>query len=303
MQQATTYERVLETSKRANWRIEDVIGNGRRMDFTRPFLPESFARVTGLNFLDPGEQLRLNQIRGHGYLAMFELVERCILPLIEGEKVTRPGSDPFRAEAISQFAVEELKHIELFVRFRREFTEDFDTPCGFIGPADAIGDQIRSHGKLGLALFVLAIEWATQCHYVESVRDNQALDPQFKNLLKAHWAEESQHVKIDALLFQEQAARSTPAEIEQAIADFLDIGLFIDGGLRQQVDLDVEALEAAIGRTLEEADRETLRPVQHQAMRWTFLGSAMRNAGLLETLGAVTPAGRARLEEVAGAFC
>jgi hypothetical protein len=38
-------------------------------------------------------------------------------------------------------------------------------------------------------------------------------------------------------------------------------------------------------------------------MRWTFLGSAMRNEGFLDTLGEVSSAGRARIEQVAPAFC
>jgi hypothetical protein len=50
-------------------------------------------------------------------------------------------------------------------------------------------------------------------------------------------------------------------------------------------------------------ERERFAAVQHQAMRWTFLGPAMRNDGFLSALGEVSPAGRARIEEVAPAFC
>jgi hypothetical protein len=37
---------------------------------------------------------------------------------------------------------------------------------------------------LGVAIAVLHIEWITLRHYIEGVRDNQDLDPQFKSLLK-----------------------------------------------------------------------------------------------------------------------
>jgi hypothetical protein len=273
------------------------------MDFSKPFLPESFARTASLDFLNPVERLKLNQIRAFVYLAMFELVERCILPLIEDWAPSGPGQDPHRTPALAQFAAEEAKHIELFVRFRRAFVEGFDIACGFIGPADVIGAAIRAHGRLGLSLFVLGIEWATQRHYVESVQGDQDLDPQFKSLLKHHWMEESQHAKLDTLVFQELAARATAEQIDQAIDDFLDIGAFIDGGLTQQAGLDLASLEAAIGRRLPEAQAETFHLVQHQAMRWTFIGTALRNQGFLEAVGAVSPAGRARLESVAPAFC
>ena len=190
MTQIHSYERLLETSQRVAWRVEDIIGGDKQLDFSKSFLPESFARVERLAFLDPRERRVLNQIRAFGYLSMFELVERCILPFINDNIPSARGQDPHRTPALAQFAAEEAKHIELFVRFRREFATGFDVDCGFIGPAEEIGAAVRNHGHLGVAVFVLAIEWATQVHYVESVRDDQSLDPQFKSLLKHHWLEE-----------------------------------------------------------------------------------------------------------------
>ena len=265
MIQDLSYERLLDTSKRVNWRLEDIIGDDKPMDFSKPFLPESFARTAPLDFLTPAERLKLNQIRAFGYLAMFELVERCILPIIVDLAPSKLGQDPHRRPALVQFAAEEAKHIELFVRFRRAFVEGFDVSCGFIGPAEDIGAAIRAHGQLGLALFVLGIEWATQRHYVESVRDDTDLDPQFKSLLKHHWLEESQHAKLDALIFYELAARAGPEQVDQAIEDFLDIGAFIDGGLAQQVQLDLATLEEAIGRTVSSARRSSRRNIRRCA--------------------------------------
>ncbi len=299
----TSYQRLLETSQRVNWQVDDIIGGDNRLDFARPFLPESFARTAALNFLSPREQLALNHIRAHGYLAMFELVERCVLPFIEAHIPSTPQQDDFRSPALAQFAAEEAKHIELFVRFRREFEDGFGTPCGFIGPADEIGAAISSHTAMGLAIFILGIEWATQRHYLESVRDDAALDPQFKSLLKHHWVEESQHAKLDALVFEEMAARASAEELEAAVEDFLAIGGFVDAGLKQQAELDCASLEAAMGRLLSPAERAEMQAQQHQAMRWTFIGSALVNKGFIEAIGAATPVGRARLEQVASAFC
>lgn len=302
MYQDLNYATVLETSRRANWDLEQVIGAGR-MNFALPFLPESFARVRPLAFLSPQEQRALNHIRAHGYLAMFELVERCILPFIGEHSPSGDGDEAWRTPALEQFAAEELKHIELFVRFRREFTDAFGTECGFIGPAEEIGAAVRNHSPLGMAMFVLAIELATLVHYLESVRDDQALDPQFKSLLKHHWMEESQHAKLDAMLFREIAARCTPDQVAQGFADFLDIGGFIDAGLAQQVELDLAALQVAIGRTLTADQCSQFRTEQLQAMRWTFLGSALTNDRFLDEIGAVSRDARAQIEVVAPAFC
>jgi len=303
MTSSQTYQGLLETSQRINWSVEDVIGRGQQLDFSRPFLPENFARVRELTFLSPREQLILNHIRAHGYLAMFELVERCILPFIDAHTASTDEQDEWRTPALAQFAAEERKHIALFTAFRSEFAEGFGMDCGFIGPAEDIGAAVRDHGELGLAIFVLGIEWATQRHYLESVRDDQSLDLQFKSLLKHHWLEESQHAKLDAMVFQELAAHATSEQLDAAIDDFLDIGGFIDGGLCQQTGLDLAAFERATGRSLSPDERARFLESQLQAMRWTFLGSALVNEGFLGAIGTVTASGRARIEEVAPAFC
>ncbi|RAK68686.1 hypothetical protein [Phenylobacterium kunshanense] len=303
MFQGYNYERLLEISKRINWRVDDIIGPDKPMDFTKPFLPESFARTAELEFLTPAERLKFNQIRGFGYLAMFELVERCILPVIEAHAPSRPDQDSHRTAALNNFVVEEAKHIELFVAFRQAFQAGFDVDCGFIGPAEHIGATVRSHTDMGVSLFILAIEWATQQHWLESVQGDEDLDPQIKSLLQHHWMEESQHAKLDALVFFELAASAGSEGVVAGVEDFLEIGLFIDGRLKQQTELDLASLEAAIGRKLVPADRDTFLARQHQAQRWTFLGSALSNQGFLKALGEVSPAARRRIEEVAPAFC
>lgn len=60
-----SYHETLATSARINWKIEDIIGGDKRLDFTRRFLPESLARVEPLTFLTAHEKLVLNQIRAH----------------------------------------------------------------------------------------------------------------------------------------------------------------------------------------------------------------------------------------------
>lgn len=77
---------------------------------------------------------------------------------------------------------------------------------------------------------MLGIEWATQRPYLESVREDAALDPQFKSLLKHHWLEDSQHGKLDALVFEEMAAHTRPEDLTAAVEDFLAIGAATPAG-------------------------------------------------------------------------
>ena len=81
MQHNYSYQSAFAASGRVNWKIEDLIGGDKKLDFSKPFMPESLAQVKKLTFLTPEEQRTLNQIRGHEYLSMFGLVEEFILPV------------------------------------------------------------------------------------------------------------------------------------------------------------------------------------------------------------------------------
>lgn len=297
------YQETLAASVKANWRVEDIIGGDKRLDFTRSFMPDSLARVNSIEFLNDDEKILLNQIRGYGYLCTFGIVEEFILPFVLDHARPHLNEDDYRTRALLQFASEEAKHIQLFREFAEEFKQGFVTDCEIIGPAEDIGKGVLSHGPLGVALVILGTEWATQKHYLESIRDDNGLDPQFKSLLRHHWIEEAQHTKIDTLMVQALTDNLAPAQIENGIRDYASIGGFIDSGLKQQVEFDMQALERASGRTLNESEQEQFRSIQLQALRWTYLGSAMTHPNFLATVGEFSPGVRKQIEEMAPAFC
>jgi hypothetical protein len=297
------FRETLVASQRINWRIEDIIGEDKPLDFTKPFLPESLARTANMYFLTSGERLVLNQIKGHTYLAMFGLVEEFILPFVLDHVRPSLDRDDYRVRAFLQFASEEAKHIQLFKTFTAEFHRNFASECAVIGPPSAVAEKVLSHQPLAVALAILHIEWMTQRHFIESVRDNQELDPQFKSLLRHHWLEEAQHAKLDTLMVEALAEGMTEAEIEKAVDEYLEIGGFLDEGLRRQAAFDMEAFERAAGFKLTESERAAFLTIQHQANRWTYLGSGMTHPRFLSTVGKLGAAQRRRIEEVSPVFC
>lgn len=303
MEHGYTYATALAASQRINWRVEDIIGGDKRLDFSRPFLPDSLARTAPLSFLSGDEKLVLNQIRGNGYLYIFGLVEEFILPFLLDHTRPRLAGDDMRTRAFLQFAGEEAKHIDLFKRFRIEFERGFGTTCEVIGPPEAIAKAVLAHQPLSIALLVLHIEWMTQRHYLESIRDDAALDPQFTSLLRHHWMEEAQHAKLDTLMVEELAGGLSAAEFTKAVDGYLELGGMIDGGLKQQVQFDLDAFTRASGRVLSTAERAALAEQQHQAQRWTFIGSGISHPNFLASVGALDPASRERLAGVAPVFC
>jgi hypothetical protein len=142
----------------------------------------------------------------------------------------------------------------------------------------------------------------TQSHYLDSVRDDRALDPLFKSLLKHHWMEEAQHAKLDTLMVEALAEGRDEAGIQAAIDGYLEIGAFLDGGLAAQAAFNIDAFERASGRDLETEQRGQLQAQQHQALRWTYLGSGMVHPKFTATLTALSPVARDRIAAVAPAF-
>jgi hypothetical protein len=297
------FKDVLGRSERIGWRVDDLIGNGKSLDFSRPFMPESLARTEALDFLSPGEKRILNQVRGHTYLSIFGLVEEFILPFVLDHARPFVNGEDTRIRAYLEFAAEEAKHIQLFRRFKEEFAKGFPVACTVIGPAEAIAREVLSHSRLAVALLILQIEWMSQRHFQESIHDDDTLDPQFKSLLKHHWQEELQHAQLDTLMVEAIAAPMSKAGIDAAVDEFLLIGGFLDDGFSHQTKFDLVAFEAASGRKLKPAERERFMTVQHQANRWTYIGTGMTHPNFLGTVGDLSPAKRKMLEGLAPGFC
>ncbi|HET9397513.1 MAG TPA: diiron oxygenase [Sphingomicrobium sp.] len=298
------YPAILAASNRSAWQLDDVIGPGAVLDFSKPFMPEKLARTEGLDMLSDKEKLTLNHIRAHEYLSMFGLVEEFILPFVmDHVRAELPASDDARVRAMLQFAAEEAKHIELFKRFRELFAKGFGVGCEMIGPSTAVAKFVLGHQPLSVALFVLMIEWLTQSHYVDSVRGEAELDPMFANLLRCHWIEEAQHAKLDTLMVQALAEGLNEAEIRDAVDGFLAIVGFFDMGSKQQSKFNIQALERASMRKLPAKQREALLEQQHQALRWTYLGSGLTHKQFRATLGALSRTELGRIDGLANEYC
>src|SRR6476661_7605463 len=281
------YEATLASSLRAQWQLDDVLRTDQELDFSRNFLPESLARTSAVESLSPFEQRVLNQISAHQYLSIFGVVEEFILPFVLDHARPHLLGDDWRVRAILNFASEEAKHIHLFKRFHNAFTRGFPVECQMIGPSEAIGAEVLRHQPLAVALVILMIEWMSQQHYLGSIRDDGDLDPLFKSLLKNHWMEEAQHAKLDTLIVDALAEGRTEAQIDKAIDEFFEIGGFLDEGLCQQAHFNMDALEKVIGRKL--PNRADIISQQHQAARWTYIGSGMVHERFKATLESLSP--------------
>ena len=174
--------------------------------------------------------------------------------------------------------------------------------AGLIPGREEVAKVVRSKSKLTVMILTAIIEWFTQLHYIEHVRDDSDLDGLFRDLLRYHWLEEAQHAKLDTLLIGEVAEHLSLEERETAVDEILELGGAIDGLLAQQIELNIEALEKATGRTFTAAEKEEITTKTQRAWRWTFLVSGLEHPNIVKAIGELTKLGPGKIEGVAAAL-
>ena len=233
------------------------------------------------------------------------VIEEFIVPAVLDHVQTIGLNDITAIQSLLHFAEEESKHIRLFRRFEAAFDAGFGSRCEGIGPAETIAHQVLQHHPLGVLLIVLYIEWMTQYHYLAIVRDNsnEILDRQFCSLLRHHWLEEAQHTTLDTLMLAGLVAQLPPDQVAAGVADFFNILEFLEAGLQQQVQLDLDSLAEATGRYFTEIEQQEIRSIQERSYCWTFIGSGISHGKFVQTFREISPNAQTQLQQVTKKYC
>ena len=289
---------IMETADRVAWTVDDVFG-GRRFDGSKPIVPMSWVGTEALAFLESDEQVILNHCRAFSYVHLLGNYEEFI-PLHLGDTMQKSDrDDDVQARSLIRFGQQERKHQALFRRAETVLEES----CGH--PFDRYFDREKTRVKeltiailqrplLSRFLMLLALEWGTQRHYVESVREPSA-DGLYVDVLKAHWVEEAQHTKWDTLEIARLAAGSPAAELAEAFDHVLGIGALIDATLTGQVESEIETLRRVRGRAFTDDEIAMLRDALHRSMSAIVAGVALTHPSFAKVARELSAEGAARL--------
>ena len=294
---AYSYQDCLDNSLKSAWSVEDCF-QGRDFDFAKGFLPERIAGTAGIACLDEGEKLKLNQIRGNSYCHIFAFVEEFIVPMTMDHARRDVFGDETRLRYLLRFAEEETKHQDMLRQASEKIGAGLGVSCGVIAGREEVAKIVLGKSPLAALLLTSLIEWFTQLHYVEHVRDSSGLDPLFHDILRFHWIDEAQHAKADSVLINELAGDLSAAQREAAVDELLELGMAIDGLLAQQIDLDIKTLEAVSKRKFSDDERDEISQAQRRSYRWTFLVSGLEHPNFKKIVDELTDAGA---EKIAGA--
>ncbi|MDF1663963.1 MAG: hypothetical protein P1V97_19495, partial [Planctomycetota bacterium] len=173
------YESCVKNSEKVAWKLDEVFPTDSTLDFSRNFLPDSLTRSSRASCLTKDEQRQLNQIASNAYLNMFAFVEEFILATAVQHANAELFNDHMTVRALTRFADEEIKHQQLFRRYTKAFDRDFGVPCAVLESAVPVAHVVLSKGPIAVLIITLHIELFTQQHYVESIKDNEDIDPFF----------------------------------------------------------------------------------------------------------------------------
>jgi hypothetical protein len=295
------YPSIVEASQRVAWTVDDIFAN-RRFDVTRRTVPDSWVGTEHLAFLDDSEQRTLNHIRAFSYAHLLGNFEEFI-PVQMSEVAGQDWHDDRpRMRALFRFGEEEMKHQQLFKR-----TEDvLETSCGHnIGRYFDL-DKLRvttftkavlGYPLMSRLLLLTAFEFGTQRHYVESVQagNGTGSDPLYVDVLKAHWIEESQHVKLDVLEAARLAAAMTPAKVSEGFDGVLGLGGLIGEAFVGQVEQELATFKAVTGRVLLEAESTALRDALNESLQAIVAGVSLTHPSFKQVALELSREGAAKL--------
>jgi hypothetical protein len=256
----------------ASWRLQEVTGD-RRFDAGRRWLPAALSGADRIACLTPGERLKLTHVEMGAYAHLFG----CLEGFVEAEHTAVFHEVLARADAAIGF------------------------PIGRLPEGRHLGSLMLGKHRGAVLLLSMAAEWQVQQHYLACLQEDAALDPFARHVFKSHWLEESWHVRPDHLETLRVFQSLTAAGVDDAIDDFIDLLIGVEGLLHIQARLDLESLLRYLRRRPGRADQQEILTAVLAAKRYTFVESGLAHASFRELLGMVaTPAQQQRVRQGLG---
>jgi hypothetical protein len=299
--QGLEYAAIVAASEQVAWTV-DAIFRDRRFDASKPIVPASWVRTQALEFLTAQDQLTLNHCRAFSYAHLNGNYEEFIPLHLTGIIQQDWHDDRAHLRALLRFGEEEMKHQQLFRRTETVLEASCGHPFGRHFDDEKVRVTELTHAVLAYPplprfLLLLAFEFGTRRHYVESIQEQTegSGDPLYVEVLKAHWLEENQHVKSDMLEIARLAGVLSPEELSVAFDQVKGIGELVDATFVGQVDQEVDTLQQVTGHTLAEAEVTTLRDTLYESLRSIIAGVALTDPSFAKVALELSREGAAKL--------
>ena len=295
------YASIVAASEKVAWSVEAIFRD-RRFDASKPIVPASWVRTQALEFLTDQDQLTLNQCRAFSYAHLNGNYEEFIPLHLTGIVQQDWHDDRAHLRALLRFGEEEMKHQQLFRRTETVLEASCGHPFGRYFDDDkarvtAFTNAVLAYPPLPRFLLLLAFEFGTRRHYVESMQEHTEAsgDALYVEVLKAHWLEEVQHVKSDMLEVAQLARELSPEELSVAFDHVVGLGGLVDATFVGQVDQEIATFQQVTGRTLSAAEATTLHDTLYHSLSAIIAGVALTDPSFAKVALELSQEGAAKL--------
>jgi hypothetical protein len=281
------YAKCIEVSKRIRWEIENDVIRGRKFDYAHKFLPDGLSLIQDIGFLTEKDRVLLSQIQGRTYANLFGLVERFINAKVLEVSRDHVLGDQTALEALIRFSDEELKHQEMFRRIDEMIAKDMPAGYTFDPDPNGVASVVLSKSTWAVLALTCHIELFTQAHYKHSIEPDENLSELFKDIFLYHWREESQHAILDELEWRREDKKLSDDERDQAVIDFIDLVVAVDGILQAQSEADASYFCMVSGRSFSSREHEDIAEGLLRAYRWQYILSGAQEPRFTNILGSL----------------
>lgn len=292
------FARCIAASQRIRWDIDQDIIRGRDFNISQHYLPEALSNVDDIESLTPHEKIYLSQIQCRTYAHMFHLAERFV-----NAKVLEMSRDHWfgnqtALEALVRFSDEELKHQEMFRRIEHLAGALMAPGYAFLPDPNAVARAVLSKSTWAVLALTLALELTSKVHYRHSLDWNDNASPLFKDVLRYHWLEESQHVLMDQLEWERHDKAISWEARDRSVDELIELVNAVDGLLQVQAKADGEYFARTCGRHLPGVQRQAVEKGLLKAYRWQYILSGAQHPHFIKVLTSfITEQQGARIQE------
>ena len=278
------YARAVSASKKARWAIEADVLRGRTLEPEHKYLPDGLSLAGRLGFLTERERRLFSQVQGRSYANIFGLVERYINAKMLELSAEHVFGDQAALEALVRFSDEEIKHQELFRTIEQQAARVMPAGYRFLPDPNDVARAVLSKSTWAVLGLTLHIELFTLTHYKQSIEPDASISPLFKDVLRFHWLEESQHAVLDELEWRRSdAAIDAPAR-DRGVGELIELVGAVDGMLQVQSAADAEYFLAILERKLAPSEEEQVSATMLAAYRHQYIASGIRDTRFVEVL-------------------
>lgn len=258
---------LISISERVSWTLSELFEEDSRFDFRKKFLPEAFFPLEDFSYLSREEVVKFNQILAYSYLNIFETCEEFIIGLTLDLSMRAFPCNRDSVRALTRFSDEEVKHQEMFRRAREMMQAHFSHELQVLDNATEVSEFILGHSKMSTLLLTIHLEIITRTHFFDGVREKKELDPFFAKILKFHWVEECQHIKIDIIEFNKLAKDASSADLDKVFDEYAEMVMALNQVLLAQANLNAEDLSSITSININEQQKKEMSEFVHDCFK------------------------------------